>query len=279
MKLAILAALGAGAFGTELTSENWDKKTAGQTVFVKFYAPWCGHCKTMKPDWDKLMDEFDSSKTAGIYEVDCTASGQSLCETMGVKGYPTLKWGDPSDLLALKDYEGGRTYDDFKKFAETSLGPTCSLAALDLCDADTKAIIEGFMARPRAELEKQVVEVEKSNSQLEKAYSKKLSKFNSDNHDFLTERAEEKEQLDIYKREKEEFEKKRAKASKKDIEKQNKKDKKAKDRTALFEKRQSDMEAQKEIVDNHKKDLDEKVKKAGLKYLKLVLSGKPRTEL
>lgn len=42
--------------------------------------------------------------TAGVFDVDCTAAGQPLCEANGVKGYPTIKYGDPEDL---QDYEGG----------------------------------------------------------------------------------------------------------------------------------------------------------------------------
>ena len=39
-----------------LSAENFDEhvKDSGKHSFVKFYAPWCGHCKRMKPDWDRL---------------------------------------------------------------------------------------------------------------------------------------------------------------------------------------------------------------------------------
>ena len=39
-----------------------------------------GHCKKLKPDWDKLMDEFNGSPGSLVADVDCTAEGQSLCE-------------------------------------------------------------------------------------------------------------------------------------------------------------------------------------------------------
>merc|ERR1711981_1546744 len=71
--------------------------------------------------------------------VDCTADGQSLCESVGVRGYPTIKWGDPSNL---EDYEGGRDYDDLKKFADENLKPVCSPANLDLCSDDQKAEVK-----------------------------------------------------------------------------------------------------------------------------------------
>ena len=41
----------------------------------------------MKPDWDKLMTEFDGHATTLVADVDCTAAGQSLCEKVGVRGY------------------------------------------------------------------------------------------------------------------------------------------------------------------------------------------------
>jgi hypothetical protein len=78
----------------------------------------CGHCKKLKPDWDKLIEDFASSSTQLVADVDCTADGKALCDANGVKGYPTLKWGDPSDL---QDYQGGRSYDDLKKFADENL--------------------------------------------------------------------------------------------------------------------------------------------------------------
>ena len=76
----------------------------------------------MKPAWDKLSGEFADSKTVLVADVDCTAAGKDLCETQGVEGFPTIKYGDPDDL---KKYEGGRSYEDLKAFAESSLGPQC----------------------------------------------------------------------------------------------------------------------------------------------------------
>jgi hypothetical protein len=89
----------------------------------------------MKPAWDKLTAEFKDSKTALIADVDCTAGGKELCNSIGVRGYPTIKYGDPNNL---EDYKGGRDFDALKKFAEENLGPTCGPANLDLCDAEKK---------------------------------------------------------------------------------------------------------------------------------------------
>mmetsp|Transcript_120100 Transcript_120100/g.383369 ORF Transcript_120100/g.383369 Transcript_120100/m.383369 type:complete len:139 (-) Transcript_120100:91-507(-) len=105
----------------------------------------------MKPDWDKLMEDFKDSPKALVADVDCTAEGQPLCEKHGVSGYPTLKYGDPGDLKA---YEGGRTYNDLKKFAEENLGPTCGPGEnLELCDAETKPKIEAYTKMSASKLE------------------------------------------------------------------------------------------------------------------------------
>jgi hypothetical protein len=109
----------------------------------------------MKPAWDKLMAEFKDSPTALVADVDCTAGGKDLCNEVGVKGYPTIKYGDPNNL---EDYKGGRSFDDLKKFAEANLGPTCGPGNLDLCDDDKKAQIQKFQAMSPAELEAAIAE-------------------------------------------------------------------------------------------------------------------------
>merc|ERR1719498_750362 len=100
----------------------------------------------MKPAWDKLMKNWnkgDRAKTSLIADVDCTAEGKPLCEQVGVQGFPTIKWGDVSNL---EDYQGGRDYDALKKFAKENLKPMCSPTNIDLCDEDKKKEIAAFQA-------------------------------------------------------------------------------------------------------------------------------------
>lgn len=61
----------------------------------------------MKPDWDKLMEEFAGRDTQLVGDVDCTAEGKPICDSNDVKGFPTIKYGDPADL---QDYQGGRDF-------------------------------------------------------------------------------------------------------------------------------------------------------------------------
>ena len=128
----------------------------------------------MKPDWDKLMDAFADSKTALVADVDCTAEGKPLCDANGVRGYPTIKWGDPS---ALEDYKGGRDFDSLKKFADENLKPICSPANIDLCDDDKKAEINKFLAMAEDELEKLIAEKEKLMEETEETFKKGVTEL------------------------------------------------------------------------------------------------------
>merc|ERR1712187_705354 len=104
------------------------------------------------------------SKTSLIADVDCTAAGQPLCEKHGVKGYPTIKYGDPEDL---KDYDGGRDFNSLKKFAEENLGPTCGPDNMDLCDEENKAFIEKLQKMEDAELDKAIEDGEAALAKIE----------------------------------------------------------------------------------------------------------------
>merc|ERR1739845_258005 len=112
----------------------------------------------MKPDWDKLAAEYKDSSTVVIADVDCTAGGKALCDGVGVRGYPTIKYGDPDDL---QDYKGGRSFADLKKFAE-GLGPQCGPANLDLCDDAKKKQISEFQAMSASDREKNIKEKEEA---------------------------------------------------------------------------------------------------------------------
>merc|ERR1712084_177246 len=121
------------------------------------------------------MAAFKDSSSVLIADVDCTAGGKSLCDEVGVRGYPTIKHGDPSDL---QDYKGGRDFAALKKFAD-GLGPTCSPSNLDLCDAAKKASIEEFTTMGAAKREEMIKEKEAESAKLEadfKAFVEGLQK-------------------------------------------------------------------------------------------------------
>jgi len=189
MKCFTFALLGllAGTNALDLSPDNWDEKVAGKTVFLKFFAPWCGHCKKLKPDWDKLMDAYADSKTALIADVDCTTEGKALCDANGVQGYPTLKWGDPT---ALEDYKGARDYDSLKKFADENLKPMCSPANIDLCDAEKKAEIEKFQAMSASDLDAAIAQKEKLMEDADEAFKTGVSELQEKYQKLMTAKEE-----------------------------------------------------------------------------------------
>jgi len=99
------------------------------------------------------MADFAGSSTSLVADVDCTADGKELCSKMDVRGYPTIKHGDPTDL---KDFNGARSYEDLKKFADENLGPSCGPQNLDLCPEGEKAKLETFMKMSSGKLEGKV---------------------------------------------------------------------------------------------------------------------------
>lgn len=120
----------------------------------------------MKPDWDKLAAEYKNSSSAIVADVDCTRY-QDFCRSHGVRGYPTLKYGDPSNM---EDYRGGRTFADLQKFAHKNLVPLCSPGNLDLCDADKKQQIDTFMAMSDEDLASKIAEKKKELDKLEEDF-------------------------------------------------------------------------------------------------------------
>jgi len=142
----------------------------------------------MKPDWDKLMKAYADNKEALVGDVDCTEAGKDLCETHGVQGFPTIKWGDPSDL---QDYDGGRELKDLKKFADENLKPQCSPKNLELCDDDKKKQISDIMAFSTADLEAKIEEKVKLQSDTEDNFKEEVDKLQK-RYEFLEKDKKEK---------------------------------------------------------------------------------------
>merc|ERR1712156_1047080 len=55
-------------------------------VFVEFYAPWCGHCKSLAPIWDKLGEEFKDDDSVLIAKMDAN----KVVDFNGGRGFETL---------------------------------------------------------------------------------------------------------------------------------------------------------------------------------------------
>jgi protein disulfide-isomerase A1 len=99
---------------TTLVGKNWEQivKDPTKDVLVKYYAPWCGHCKALAPIWDELAKDVESVEDLVIAKFDATENEVAGLE---IRGYPTLKFY-PKDNKDGIDYSGERQLADFQTY-------------------------------------------------------------------------------------------------------------------------------------------------------------------
>lgn len=96
-----------------LNSESFTKMVTNTQAgwFIKFYAPWCNHCKAMAPAWNELANDFKDKLNIG--EVNCDVD-KRLCKDIKIRGYPTLLFFQGSEHM---EYTGLRGLGDLMAFA------------------------------------------------------------------------------------------------------------------------------------------------------------------
>ena len=99
--------------------------------FIKFYAPWCGHCKQLAPIWEQFHRK--NSDKVNVGKVDCTdENAKSLCAKVGVRGFPTLFYFPGIDehtedrVKAYRYDNWDRSIKAFEEFALNSSWKTAS---------------------------------------------------------------------------------------------------------------------------------------------------------
>lgn len=134
----------------DLTPSNFDKVVlkSGKPTLVEFFAPWCGHCKTLAPVYEELAQAFAASKDkVQIAKVDADAE-KDLGRKYGVQGFPTLKWFDGKSDTP-QDYDQGRDLDSLTSFITDKTGLKLKKAAVPessvvlLSDASFKTEVGG----------------------------------------------------------------------------------------------------------------------------------------
>lgn len=89
----------------------------GKNVYVvKYFAPWCGHCKRLAPTWEELAGKLDGEASIVIASVDCTnKKAKQACDEAGIKGFPTIKSLFAGE--AKEQFKGARELDTLEKFS------------------------------------------------------------------------------------------------------------------------------------------------------------------
>lgn len=97
-------------------AKNFDQLVINseKDIFIEFYAPWCGHCKSLAPAWDELGNKLKAESGVDIVKIDATANDFPN-DVFTVHGFPTLYWF-PKDSKTPVKYEGARDVDALLKY-------------------------------------------------------------------------------------------------------------------------------------------------------------------
>lgn len=141
-----------------LTPENFDQIVDGSSnILVEFYAPWCGHCKSLAPEWQLAGETFKPEDDIIIAAYDATTDGE-IANRYGVQGYPTIKYFPKGETKSPEDYNGGRIAGDIVQWVNEKVGtsrkvklPHSSVSVLTESNFDSlvggsKAVLVEFYA-------------------------------------------------------------------------------------------------------------------------------------
>jgi protein disulfide-isomerase A1 len=115
-----------------LTDANFEEELEKHEYFlVEFYAPWCGHCKKLAPEYSAAAQILaKEDPPIALAKVDVTEQ-KGLGEKFEIKGFPTLKWFRKGEAL---EYTGGRSKDTIVSWVLKKTGPPSSLVTCEILE-------------------------------------------------------------------------------------------------------------------------------------------------
>jgi len=119
-------------------------------VLAEFFAPWCGHCKALAPEYEEAATTL-KEKDIKLAKVDCTEEAE-LCQSYGVEGYPTLKVFRGPDNIS--PYSGPRKAKEITSYMIKQSLPAVSSLNKDSLEefktADKVVLVAYFAADDKA---------------------------------------------------------------------------------------------------------------------------------
>jgi thioredoxin-like negative regulator of GroEL len=146
----------------------------------------------MAPAWEQLASDYEKSTITLIAQVDCTEE-EDLCANFEVQGFPTLLWGDVSDL---NDYSGPRDYESFKEFSELHLTTEiCNIHNLEACSQEEKNVIAELKKKSTIELDEIMQEFETETEEADALFQAEAERIENMYENVVTAHAETLESL------------------------------------------------------------------------------------
>jgi protein disulfide isomerase len=101
----------------EVVGTNFEELVLDESkdVLIMYYAPWCGHCKKLKPTWDDLAEEYKDNADLVIAKFDQTMN--EAAKGWPIKSFPTLIFYGKDNKEGLL-YEGPRELEAFKSYLQ-----------------------------------------------------------------------------------------------------------------------------------------------------------------
>ncbi|XP_019934921.2 protein disulfide-isomerase A3 [Paralichthys olivaceus] len=144
--LVALAGFSRASDVLDFTDDDFESKIGDHAmIIVEFFAPWCGHCKRLAPEYEAAATRLKG--IVSVAKVDCTTSSNT-CSKYGVSGYPTLKIFRDGEESG--PYDGPRTADGIVNFLKKQAGPASveikAEADMEKLTSGKDAIVVGFFA-------------------------------------------------------------------------------------------------------------------------------------
>ncbi|KAF3937027.1 Calsequestrin-1 [Dactylella cylindrospora] len=148
LSLMVAAGMVSASDVKQLTKDTFDEFiTENKLVLAEFFAPWCGHCKALAPEYETAATQL-KDKGISLIKVDCTEESE-LCQKQGVEGYPTLKVFRGS-LENPSPYGGQRKADSIVSYMVKQSLPSVSVLTKDTIEefktADKVVLVAYFAA-------------------------------------------------------------------------------------------------------------------------------------